>query len=65
MKPYRKKKLVLNNWRKADAEKNAMLTPNVWYGNFALVSDLQKIAKKIRESGLPKRIRKVISRKLL
>ena len=65
MRPYDKSKVVLRNWRKADSLKDCTITPNVWTGCIAYCNDLIKVATNIKKSGLPKRVRKMLAKKLL
>jgi len=65
MRPYDKTKVVLRNWRKADSLKDCTITPNVWNGCIAYCSDLIKVANNIKKSGLSKKVRKILEKKLL
>lgn len=65
MRPYDKTKMILRNWRKVDSLKDCTITPNVWSGHTAYVSDLIKVAANIEKSGLSKKIRKLLAKKLL
>ena len=65
MRPYDRGKVVLRNWRKADSLKDCTITPNVWNGCIASVCDLIKVADNIKKSGLSKRVRKILAKKLL
>lgn len=65
MRPYDKSKVVLRNWRKADSLKDCTITPNVWTGYISYCNDLIKVANNIKKSGLSKKIRKILAKKLL
>lgn len=65
MRPHDKKKMVLRNWRKADSLKDCTITPNVWNGYMSYCNDLLQLSIKIEKSGLPKRVRKRLAKRLL